>query len=225
MKIFTFRKTCFFLAVAAVLFSILLGLYSRQSGWQKDLDLYSMRLQQETELFNRGLNQLTSISKQLTHNPLILNILNYHNQQKKPTRIAALMVTKTLESIAMIENISAAYLMDMKGNCIYSSEPSFVGHNYGFRPYFQAALQDSPILYTAIEVTSNKLGIFYARPVIISSHAVGVAVIKIRPSFFNISWLSTAFTSDQPAESNFLVGLLTESGIFINIKNQITIII
>jgi len=79
---------------------------------------------------------------------------------------------------------NVCYLMDHDGNTIASSnrdEPgSFVGKNYGFRPYFLQAIQGNTHVYMALGVTSNRRGIYYSNPVYGSGNAkpLGVVVIK-----------------------------------------------
>jgi len=74
--------------------------------------------------------------------------------------------------------------MDAQGLTIASSnrndEKSFVGNNYGFRPYFIQAIQGQPAMYMALGVTSNERGIYYSYPVFADNgdKPVGVAVIK-----------------------------------------------
>ncbi len=80
--------------------------------------------------------------------------------------------------------VSVCYLMDREGNTIASSNrnaaDSFVGKNYGFRPYFQQAIQGNPFVYMALGVTSRKRGVYYSHPVYAAGKrsAIGVAVIK-----------------------------------------------
>ena len=80
---------------------------------------------------------------------------------------------------------SVCYLMDRSGNTIASSNrdaaDSFVGKNYGFRPYFKQAMQGKPTVYMALGVTSKKRGVYYSHPVYGKGkeRPLGVAVIKI----------------------------------------------
>jgi diguanylate cyclase (GGDEF)-like protein/PAS domain S-box-containing protein len=78
---------------------------------------------------------------------------------------------------------SPAYIMDPTGTVVASSNrqapDSFVGHNYGFRPYFQKALTGHPGRYFALGVTSKKRGFYAAYPVRgPTGKIVGVASIK-----------------------------------------------
>ncbi len=89
-----------------------------------------------------------------------------------------------LEQLCHDLNVSVCYLMDYSGNTIASSnhgDPnSFVGKNYGFRPYFKQAIQGKPSVYMALGITSMERGIYYSHPVFGKDEKkpLGVAVIK-----------------------------------------------
>jgi len=76
------------------------------------------------------------------------------------------------------------YLMDHEGNTIASSNrndpDSFVGENFGFRPYWRQAIQGNPATYMALGITSKKRGVYYSHPVYGEggNTPIGVAVIK-----------------------------------------------
>jgi PAS domain S-box-containing protein len=80
--------------------------------------------------------------------------------------------------------VDVCYLMDTEGLTIASSNrqaaDSFVGHNFGFRPYFQKALQGEPTSYLALGTTSGKRGAYCSSAVYPHPGAppVGVVVIK-----------------------------------------------
>jgi len=80
--------------------------------------------------------------------------------------------------------VSVCYLMDRSGKTIASSNvdavKSFVGKNYGFRPYFIQAMEGKPGLYMGVGVTSKQRGIYYSHPVYARGEEtpLGVAVIK-----------------------------------------------
>jgi len=80
--------------------------------------------------------------------------------------------------------VSVCYLIDYSGKTIASSnrdtKASFVGKNYGFRPYFKEAMQGRSSVYMALGITSKKRGIYFSHPVY-GTHKdkpVGVVVIK-----------------------------------------------
>ncbi|MCA1793635.1 MAG: PAS domain-containing protein [Desulfobacteraceae bacterium] len=89
-----------------------------------------------------------------------------------------------LEQLRHDLHVSVCYLMDYSGNTIASSnhgEPnSFVGKNYGFRPYFKQAIQGKPSIYMALGITSMERGVYYSHPVFGKDEKkpLGVAVIK-----------------------------------------------
>jgi PAS domain S-box-containing protein len=74
--------------------------------------------------------------------------------------------------------------MDRRGDTIASSNrlaaDSFVGENFGFRPYFQQAVQGQPATYLALGTTSGRRGAYYSHPIVVADRpeAVGVVVIK-----------------------------------------------
>jgi PAS domain S-box-containing protein len=80
--------------------------------------------------------------------------------------------------------VSVCYLMDDTGLTLASTNrndpDSFVGKNYGFRPYFRQALAGAPAIYMARGVTSGQRGIYSSHPVRAAGRdqALGVVVIK-----------------------------------------------
>ena len=80
--------------------------------------------------------------------------------------------------------VSVCYLIDYSGKTIASTNrdtaTSFVGKNYGFRPYFKQAMQGDPSVYMALGVTSKKRGIYFSHPVYGKNKdkPLGVVVIK-----------------------------------------------
>jgi PAS domain S-box-containing protein len=102
--------------------------------------------------------------------------------------------------------VSVCYLMGKDGNTIASSNQqapdSFVGKNYGFRPYFQQAIIGTPAVYMALGVTSRKRGVYYSHPVYVEGEAsaIGVAVIKA-----SVASMEEKFSQDQGG-----IGLVTD---------------
>jgi PAS domain S-box-containing protein len=88
-----------------------------------------------------------------------------------------------LDSYKISFNAAVAYILDISGNVIASSnrntEHSFVGKNYAFRPYFQAAIRGTTGSYFALGVTSGCKGYYSSAPIKDSiGNVIGVAVIK-----------------------------------------------
>jgi PAS domain S-box-containing protein len=80
--------------------------------------------------------------------------------------------------------VSVCYLLNADGRVIASSNrnesASFVGKNYGFRPYFKNAMAGRPWVYLARGVTSLKRGVYYSHGVIdgTGGRVAGAVVIK-----------------------------------------------
>lgn len=103
------------------------------------------------------------------------------------------------------EGFSVCYIMDLQGTTIASSNrnqpDSFVGKNYGFRPYFKQAVLGMQGRYFALGVTSKELGYYTSCPVRnIRGAVVGVAVIK--RAIRTVGELKNAFV---PGSATFLV--------------------
>ncbi len=80
-------------------------------------------------------------------------------------------------------DMSVCYLMDLSGKVVASSNSgdpeSFVGRDYGFRPYFASARAGKKGRYFALGVTSGKHGYYASLPVRAGDGAItGVAVVK-----------------------------------------------
>jgi len=78
-------------------------------------------------------------------------------------------------------NLSVCYLLNMKGVTIASSNrnspSSFLGKNYGFRPYFMEAAAGRPGHYFALGVTTGERGFYVSRPVKTAGGGIAGAVV------------------------------------------------
>lgn len=104
-----------------------------------------------------------------------------------------------LRELAHEAKLEAIYLMDPTGRVVATSnadEPhSFLGQNYGFRPYFRDALTGQRSDYFAIGATSGRPGYFVAEPVFgAGAEALGVIAIKLDVSELQRSWESNSET-------------------------------
>ena len=208
------------ISMAGLLFLGWVVFDNQQKSRTQDIEVYRNFLVQEGQRLNQAFSQLISVSDLLKKNPIVVNSLGQHAKGKNPTPSAVLIVNKNLESIASIDKISSVFLMDANGLCVYASKKSFVGKNYGFRPYFKDAMAWGSGLYVAMGVTSRQPGIYFAQPVVDGTHILGVAVIKIMPSFFDLRSVLSAFAQTTPTSRQLRMGLTTASGIFIDAKNN-----
>ena len=98
-----------------------------------------------------------------------------------------------LARFAQSAGLDAIYLMDKQGLTISSSNAksstSFKGQNYGFRPYFKAAMNGELGEFYGIGATTGIPGYFYAMPVRPpDSEIKGVIAIKIDLSALQHTW-------------------------------------
>lgn len=91
--------------------------------------------------------------------------------------------------------VSFAYLIDVQGRTRAASNwqqaDSFVGHNYGFRPYFQDAMAGHTGVFYGIGVTTGKPGAFIAAPIRAGATVIGVVAVKIDLSAFEDTWIQS----------------------------------
>jgi two-component system C4-dicarboxylate transport sensor histidine kinase DctB len=129
-------------------------------------------------------------------------------QQSEVTRILAApdmqaaAVNAHLERMAGKARLSAIYVMDPNGNTLVSSnwrQPgSFVGKNYGFRPYFTQAMAGVTGRFFAIGATTGEPGYFISHPVrgtrvgpdggVDHDAVVGVVVVKLLLDELETAW-------------------------------------
>lgn len=110
----------------------------------------------------------------------------------------------TLQTIQRQAKVGAIYLMDRKGDTLASSNwdeaLSFVGKNFGYRPYFRDALAGNAGRFYGIGSTTSEPGYFIAQPVYASgvprgsTEPIGVIAVKISLAEFERTWRS----SDEP---------------------------
>ncbi len=102
-------------------------------------------------------------------------------------------LNETLADFAEASGLEAIYLMDLDGLVVAASNhalpSSFMGQNYGFRPYFQTAAAGDHSDYFAIGATTGRPGYFVAEPLRgASGQIVGVVAIKLDISELQASW-------------------------------------
>ncbi|MEY1557678.1 ATP-binding protein [Yoonia sp. R2331] len=99
---------------------------------------------------------------------------------------------RRLARFAQSAGLDAIYLMDDAGLTISASNAaaanSFVGQNYAFRPYFQAARDGALGEFYGIGATTGIPGYFYALAVQSRAAAEGVIAIKLDLSALQNSW-------------------------------------
>ncbi len=103
-----------------------------------------------------------------------------------------------LERFSETTGLEAIYVMDRTGLTIAASNHAaavtFLGKNYGFRPYFQDALSGTHATYFAVGATTSLPGFFLSSPVTPpgESRPQGVIAVKV-----DVSELSQAWDGDE----------------------------
>ncbi|MBD2387113.1 HAMP domain-containing protein [Cylindrospermum sp. FACHB-282] len=92
-------------------------------------------------------------------------------------------IQKTLENIYRSNpDFDAAYILDIKGNCIAATDSAFISQKYGFRQYYRSAMEGEVYVSSIlIGRTTRRPGIYFSSPVKSESGTiVGVMVLKIK---------------------------------------------
>ncbi len=101
-------------------------------------------------------------------------------------------LNEQLRQTAFRIRASDVYLMDISGLTIaassYRKELSFVGRSFGFRPYFQQAVEGGIGQFAALGTTSGERGYFIAGPVLEDARIVGVVAVKFTVDAFEEAW-------------------------------------
>ena len=128
-----------------------------------------------------------SFSRMVSNYKRITNSLSRHNELNslltQPSAQNLIEANKILDLYNSSLQTDVCYLMNTDGITVASSnrstEDSFVGKNYAFRPYFKNSIKGNSYTYMAWGVTSKKRGIYFSNPVYDDAGIiVGVVVIK-----------------------------------------------
>lgn len=145
------------------------------------------------ERLNLYVGTLQSALERYRYLPFILS-KNQDIQDVLLERGSHQKVNSYLQSVNQQAGSAALFVMAADGETICSSnwqQPlSFVGKNYGFRPYFKEAMDGHPSGFFAIGVTTGRPGYFMSSPIYSSGNdkPTGVAVVKVDLDPLQGSW-------------------------------------
>ncbi|WLD59315.1 ATP-binding protein [Salinispirillum sp. LH 10-3-1] len=116
--------------------------------------------------------------------------------QYEPGDGAVQYISELLQSINAEAQSDEIFLMAPDGMTFWSSNfdtvHSFVGSNYGFRPYFLSAISGQQGFYFAVGATSGEPGLFLSAPVRNAANDIlGVIVVKIDLRPLEHSWMES----------------------------------
>jgi diguanylate cyclase (GGDEF)-like protein len=96
------------------------------------------------------------------------------NKEVEP--IQALLKQQT----PVVPEIESFFVLNRTGDCIASTEKSFISKNYSVRPYFKDAMAGRIHASDwSVGLTTRKPGVFFAAPMIKDNRIVGVFILKI----------------------------------------------
>jgi len=156
------------------------------------LDELELQARQELELY------VSHLRGQLDHNaflpPLLAGDFRLQSLLIAPkNREQQEQVNRFLSHVNEIAGSLDVYLMDVNGVTLAASnwqdEPTFVGSNFSFRPYFVDAMQGRAGRYYALGTTSGRRGYYFSYPVGDSDEPLGVIVVKIDIDTLENNWL------------------------------------
>nr|WP_307728455.1 ATP-binding protein [Massilia solisilvae] len=111
-------------------------------------------------------------------------------ETRSPDRAAR--VNAYLEEMIQGAGAFAVYVINPQGEVYASSnwkEPtSYVGQNYGFRPYFRQAVNGGIGRFYGIGVSTREAGYFIALPIRRHGRIIGVAAAKVSLDWLEQSW-------------------------------------
>lgn len=109
---------------------------------------------------------------------------------------AGARLDRTLELLAERTDAAVLYAIDARGRTVAASNwrlpTSFVGQNYGFRPYFTDAMRRGASELFALGTVSGRPGLYLARRIDAGGRALGVVVVKVEFDAVEADWRRSA---------------------------------
>lgn len=150
-----------------------------------------LQLRGKTDELDRQLGQLAVVPRLLAKHPVINNALIQPSTQSVAEANVALQNAQTAS------RSSFAFIMDTQGTTVAASNfqdsISFVGINYGFRPYFNEAILSDEATFFAVGATTGVPGYFIANPIKNNGKIVGVVVVKSELAGLLDSWQQSPY--------------------------------
>ncbi len=148
-----------------------------QISQQKEIDLQNI-LENGASVISQKYSEAKSIAQNIATDDTSQAYLAKPYDPKNNSEL----LNHHLELLNLDGSYSAIYLINRYGIAVASTDRSFIGQNYSFRPYFQSALNGELYNDSFYGVTSKKLGYYFSTPVHDSQNQIiGVAVVKLEP--------------------------------------------
>ena len=168
---------------------LVIGTLSHIENWRIGRD-QQRQLQANVADLKQLLRQFAVMPAILATDPRLSDALVSQNTQNHSDAVA--LANNVLRLATDRSDAAFAFLMDKSGLTIaasnYQQPVSFVGRNYGFRPYFSKALVGTKASYFAVGATTGIPGYFVSEPVRKDGEVIGVIAVKLEPQKLPMSW-------------------------------------
>lgn len=175
-------------AVGAMVFGLAAVAYAiaRQAGMDRLAGQLRDRLTVTMRSVESEIERFGYLPEVLGEDERIVDLLT------EPSAEAVALANDYLATIAAHSQADAAYIVDPQGLTLSASNwnlpSSFVGHNYGFRPYFLDAVRTGEGSYYAVGVTTGVPGYFLSARIGNMTEPLGVAVVKVDMAPLERAW-------------------------------------
>lgn len=175
-------------AIVAVIFALSFAAWT--VSYSSAIRSMSERLGEELALVERPVN----IEIERFHAlPLVLKEdLRVQDLIDRSNRADASDTNDYLQTVRDRTGAAEVFVMDASGITLaasnWQSPDSFVGHDYGFRPYFKDALNNGEGRFYAVGVTSGLPGYFLSSRIETKSGKRGVVVVKVDFAPLEAAW-------------------------------------
>ncbi len=144
------------------------------------------------EKLDAQLSRYSQLPKVLASDPRLLDALVTDETSASAINHQYQQTSLLLESWADTLRADTLYLINRQGDTLAASnwqaETSFVGQNYGYRPYFTHALAGNIGQYFALGASSDKRGYYFSAPVYKQNEIIGVLALKVDLSVIEDIW-------------------------------------
>lgn len=169
--------------------------------WQRQLDELHRTLDSRAELYaasiGGALNKYEFLPLAVAQSEAVAQLLA-HPDAARVAQINAYLVDINRRAGAF-----AVYVLDLQGTTLASSNwqdrSSYVGVNYGFRPYFKQAIAGGIGRFYGIGASTFEAGYFISQPVLRDGRIIGIVAAKV-----NLDWIEQSWRSPGASEQIWL---------------------
>lgn len=165
------------LTVAYLLLVIATVVITRDYAEQNLRAKAQLEMQRMESTLDTALDKYRSIPKILAANERLIQLIKSQNVGTINE------ANKLLEQYNEELGSDAIYLISSQGVTLaasnWQSDDSFIGVNYAFRPYFIQAREGEAANYFALGTRTRKRGYYFAYPLKIDNHIMGVVTLKV----------------------------------------------